>query len=208
MRSMSDSACGAGTAAAIQAPAGPARRQRSGRARDRVARYLSRPPDRVYLRRHGVRRSARPVPCREDREDGADAGFDPVWEARTNVRRPGWTAELWIPFSQLRFNDAPSQAWGLNVGRFTPTLERARLLGADSANRHGVGVAIRRSRRHSTTCAPRGASSCCHTSPPRRDLTGLVDAQQSVHRSQHSWRPGRSGHQARHRIQPDPRRRA
>jgi hypothetical protein len=58
----------------------------------------------------------------EDREDGADAGFDPVWEARTVQTATGWTAELWIPFSQLRFNDAPSQVWGLNVSRFTPTL--------------------------------------------------------------------------------------
>ncbi|MSO29644.1 MAG: hypothetical protein EXQ48_01690 [Acidobacteria bacterium] len=58
----------------------------------------------------------------EDQQEGADLGFDPVWEARTDVNATGWTAELWIPFSQLRFNDAPTQTWGLNVGRFTPTL--------------------------------------------------------------------------------------
>jgi hypothetical protein len=58
----------------------------------------------------------------EDREEDADAGFDPVWEARTIVTKTGWTAELWIPFSQLRFNDGRTQIWGLNVGRFTPAL--------------------------------------------------------------------------------------
>jgi hypothetical protein len=58
----------------------------------------------------------------EDQQDGADAGFDPVWEARTSIDRQGWSAELWIPFSQLRFNDAPRQIWGLNIARFTPTL--------------------------------------------------------------------------------------
>jgi hypothetical protein len=58
----------------------------------------------------------------EDQQDGADMDFDPVWEARTAVNGTGWTAELWIPFSQLRFNDADSQTWGLNVGRFTPAL--------------------------------------------------------------------------------------
>ncbi len=59
---------------------------------------------------------------REDQEEGADTGFDPVWTAHTEVNSTGWTAELWIPFSQLRFNEAPTQTWGLNVGRFTPTL--------------------------------------------------------------------------------------
>ena len=37
--------------------------------------------------------------------------------------RRGGTAELWIPLSQLRFNDQEEQVWGLNVRRFTPTLE-------------------------------------------------------------------------------------
>ena len=45
-----------------------------------------------------------------------------MWEARTATNSSGWTAELWIPFSQLRFNDSPKQVWGLNVGRYTPTL--------------------------------------------------------------------------------------
>ena len=60
---------------------------------------------------------------RQDDEETADATFDPVWEARTSVDEKGWTAELWIPFSQLRFNDQEEQVWGLNVRRFTPTLE-------------------------------------------------------------------------------------
>jgi hypothetical protein len=51
-----------------------------------------------------------------------DAGFDPVWEARTQIDELGWTAELWIPFAQLRFNDVAEQIWGLNVSRFTPSL--------------------------------------------------------------------------------------
>ena len=58
-----------------------------------------------------------------DDEESFDAGFDPVWEAKTSIDQQGWTAEFWIPFSQLRFNSQPDQLWGLNVGRFTPTLE-------------------------------------------------------------------------------------
>jgi hypothetical protein len=58
-----------------------------------------------------------------DQEGGADDRFDPVWEARTRVDETGWTAELWIPFTQLRFNDLPEQRWGMNLKRFIPTAE-------------------------------------------------------------------------------------
>ena len=57
-----------------------------------------------------------------DDETTPDEGFDPVWEAKTTVDEHGWTAELWIPFSQLRFNEQTDRVWGLNVQRFTPTL--------------------------------------------------------------------------------------
>ena len=60
-----------------------------------------------------------------DDEDVYDTGFDPVWEARSSIDGQGWTAELWIPFSQLRYNDAPDQVWGLNVMRFVPTLDES-----------------------------------------------------------------------------------
>jgi hypothetical protein len=50
-----------------------------------------------------------------------DPGFDPVWQARTSVDEGGWNAELWIPFSQLRFTEREPQVWGLNVERWVPT---------------------------------------------------------------------------------------
>jgi len=58
-----------------------------------------------------------------DDEESADPGFDPVWEAKTSIDERGWTAELWIPFAQLRFSAETDQTWGLNIGRFTPTLD-------------------------------------------------------------------------------------
>jgi uncharacterized protein DUF5916 len=57
-----------------------------------------------------------------DNETDVDTQFDPVWEARTNINEHGWTAELWLPFSQLRFNDSPERVWGLNVKRWQPLL--------------------------------------------------------------------------------------
>jgi hypothetical protein len=50
-----------------------------------------------------------------------DTTFNPVWQARAAVDDEGWTAELWIPFSQLRFNERTPQVWGLNVKRWIPS---------------------------------------------------------------------------------------
>ncbi|MGE3401766.1 MAG: carbohydrate binding family 9 domain-containing protein, partial [Vicinamibacterales bacterium] len=56
-----------------------------------------------------------------DDEFSDDETFNPVWQARTVVEDGGWTAELWIPLSQLRFNERTPQVWGLNVKRWVPT---------------------------------------------------------------------------------------
>jgi hypothetical protein len=60
-----------------------------------------------------------------DQEDSFDSGFDPVWRAEARISGDQWTAELWIPFSQLRFNPRTDQTWGLNLSRFRPTLDEA-----------------------------------------------------------------------------------
>ena len=57
-----------------------------------------------------------------DNEGDTDDQFDPVWEAKTAVDDNAWTAELWLPFSQLRFNDQPERTFGLNVKRWRPEL--------------------------------------------------------------------------------------
>src|SRR6185369_16033597 len=55
-----------------------------------------------------------------DSEDDTDPSFDPVWEGAARIDSAGWVAELRIPFSQLRFNAAPIQSWGLNLRRSVP----------------------------------------------------------------------------------------
>jgi hypothetical protein len=47
-----------------------------------------------------------------------DASWDPVWEGVTHIDEDGWTAEIRIPYSQLRFPRAEEQTWGLQVRRF------------------------------------------------------------------------------------------
>lgn len=56
----------------------------------------------------------------EDKEHDRDFSFNPVWEARTDIDGGGWTAEMRIPFSQLRFNRAEKQVWGLNMNHWIP----------------------------------------------------------------------------------------
>ena len=46
-----------------------------------------------------------------------DESWDPVWDVATTIDSLGWTAELRIPFSQLRFPRNPDQTWGLQILR-------------------------------------------------------------------------------------------
>ena len=57
-----------------------------------------------------------------DTEETFDAGYDLVWGARTSIDADGWSAELWIPFTQLRFNPEEVLTWGLNIQRFRPSI--------------------------------------------------------------------------------------
>ncbi|MDE0083768.1 MAG: DUF5916 domain-containing protein [Gammaproteobacteria bacterium] len=66
-----------------------------------------------------------------------DASWDPVWDLATEVTESGWTVEMRVPFSQLRFRPDREQVWGIQLERninrnqenatfpFTPLLERA-----------------------------------------------------------------------------------
>jgi hypothetical protein len=47
-----------------------------------------------------------------------DQSWDPIWEATTRIDRDGWTAEIRIPYSQLRFSRDSVQTWGLQVRRY------------------------------------------------------------------------------------------
>lgn len=46
-----------------------------------------------------------------------DSNWDPIWMARTNTDAEGWTAEIKIPLSQLRFADKPKHVWGIQFTR-------------------------------------------------------------------------------------------
>ena len=56
-----------------------------------------------------------------DNDQDTDASFDPVWYGRAHRDSLGWTAEMRIPFNQLRFNATDRQTWGVNFERWIPS---------------------------------------------------------------------------------------
>jgi hypothetical protein len=55
----------------------------------------------------------------------ADESWDPVWDVATQVDSLGWTAEMRIPLSQLRFPRDSVQTWGLQIIRVVNRLNEA-----------------------------------------------------------------------------------
>ena len=46
-----------------------------------------------------------------------DDSWNPIWYTNAKIDANGWTAEMKIPFSQLRFGNDAAQIWGFNVSR-------------------------------------------------------------------------------------------
>jgi hypothetical protein len=62
-----------------------------------------------------------PAGVRGDQFNG-DPSWDPVWEGTARTDATGWTAEMRIPYSQLRFARDTAQTWGLQVWRIVDRL--------------------------------------------------------------------------------------
>ncbi len=46
-----------------------------------------------------------------------DVSWNPIWFSKTHVNDGGWTAEVKIPFSQLRYGNETKKVWGIQVTR-------------------------------------------------------------------------------------------
>jgi hypothetical protein len=47
-----------------------------------------------------------------------DWSWNAVWQSQVSIDDSGWSVEMRIPLSQLRFTSADKQTWGINVERF------------------------------------------------------------------------------------------
>ncbi|HEX8691851.1 MAG TPA: DUF5916 domain-containing protein [Longimicrobium sp.] len=80
--------------------------------------------DSYHDRRTGFRFSLNPKGVQKDvfhsNDVNEDLDWDAVWESATRVDSAGWTAEIRVPFSQLRFSGAEpagGRVWGLQIQR-------------------------------------------------------------------------------------------
>src|SRR5262245_34054086 len=78
--------------------------------------------DSYYDRRSAFRFEVNPAGVRRDytvsgTSAEGDLAWDAVWDAAATIDAGGWTAEMRIPFSQLRFTAADEQTWGLQLER-------------------------------------------------------------------------------------------
>jgi hypothetical protein len=46
-----------------------------------------------------------------------DPSWNPIWFSKTHVDEKGWTGEVKIPFSQLRYGNEPDKVWGFQITR-------------------------------------------------------------------------------------------
>ncbi len=77
--------------------------------------------DSLHDRRSGFTFVVNPAGARRDTQVSTNGGgnqdWDGVWDAVVSLGDRVWTAEFVIPFKTLRFSNAPSQEWGVNVTR-------------------------------------------------------------------------------------------
>ena len=73
-------------------------------------------------RRNGFYFRVNPLGAKEDialinSGESRNQAWDAIWTCRTKINADHWTAEIGIPFSQLRFSKSEEMTWGLNLGR-------------------------------------------------------------------------------------------
>ncbi len=98
------------------------RRDGSGRDGLRENDHVSILLDTYNDRRNGFFFRVNPLGAMEDialinSGESRNQAWDAVWTCRTKINENHWTAEVGIPFSQLRFSKRDEMTWGLNLGR-------------------------------------------------------------------------------------------
>ena len=98
------------------------RRDGSGRDGLRENDHVSILLDTYNDRRNGFYFRVNPLGAKEDMAlinsgESRNQAWDAIWKCSTKINENHWTAEIGIPFSQLRFSKSDNMTWGLNLGR-------------------------------------------------------------------------------------------
>jgi hypothetical protein len=77
--------------------------------------------DSLHDRQNGYQFATNAAGAKRDSQISNDGQYnndwDGVWDVKVSVQEDGWIAEFIIPFTTFRFSNAPTQEWGLNLGR-------------------------------------------------------------------------------------------
>ncbi|MGH9148407.1 MAG: DUF5916 domain-containing protein [Vicinamibacterales bacterium] len=68
----------------------------------------------------------------------SDNSWDAVWNSAVSIDDQGWSAEMRIPLSQLRFAPGAQQVWGINVSRYIHRLNETSWLELVPKNENGL----------------------------------------------------------------------
>ena len=98
------------------------RRDGSGRDGLRENDHVSILLDTYNDQRNGFYFRVNPLGAKEDMAlinsgESRNQAWDAIWACGTKINDNHWTAEIGIPFSQLRFSKSDQMTWGLNLGR-------------------------------------------------------------------------------------------
>ena len=66
-----------------------------------------------------------------------DLSWDAVWEGVPHIDNEGWSVEIRIPYSQLRFKDEEIQTWGINVERYISRTAETVMIAYTPRNENG-----------------------------------------------------------------------
>ncbi|MFA6981375.1 MAG: DUF5916 domain-containing protein [Ignavibacteriaceae bacterium] len=66
-----------------------------------------------------------------------DLSWDAVWEGVPHIDKDGWSVEMRIPYSQLRFKPGETHVWGINVERFISRTAETDMIAYTPRNENG-----------------------------------------------------------------------
>lgn len=66
-----------------------------------------------------------------------DLSWDAVWEGAPYIGKDGWSVEMRIPLSQLRFKKSETQVWGINVERYISRYAETDMIAYTPRNENG-----------------------------------------------------------------------
>jgi len=64
--------------------------------------------------------------------------WDAIWEGKTKINKDGWTAEMRIPYSQLRFGEEEEYVWGILPARYIQRKNEWNYFGFQSLEESGL----------------------------------------------------------------------